>query len=59
MALMRELVRKAYLDPYFSLSSLTVVPQFSPLIVFLCSFVVGLSLVGFILRLAVKSRKEV
>jgi len=59
MALVRELVRKAYLHPYFSLSSLNVVPQYSPLIMFLCSFVVGLSVVGFILRLAAKSRKEV
>jgi len=59
MALVRELVRKAYLDPYFSLSSLNVVPQYSPLIMFLCSFVVGLSVVGFILWLAAKSRKEV
>ncbi|MCP4668598.1 MAG: hypothetical protein GY849_19825, partial [Deltaproteobacteria bacterium] len=59
MALMRELVRKAYLGPYFSLSSLKVVPQYSPLIMFLCSFVVGLSVAGFILWLAAKSRKEI
>jgi hypothetical protein len=59
MVIIRELVRKAYLDPYFVLSSLTVVPQLSPLVMFLCSFVVGLSLVGFILKLAAKSRKEV
>ncbi|MCP4666229.1 MAG: hypothetical protein GY849_07670, partial [Deltaproteobacteria bacterium] len=59
MALMRELVRKAYLGPYFSLSSLKVIPQYSPLIMFLCSFAVGLSVVGFILWLAAKGRKEI
>ena len=59
MVLMRDLVRKAYLDPYFSLSSLKVNLQFSPLILFLSCFVVGLAIVGFVLRLAMKSREGV
>jgi len=59
MVLMRDLVRKAYLEPYFSLSSLKIIPQYSPLILFLCCFVVGLAVVGFILKAAVKSGKGV
>jgi hypothetical protein len=59
MVFMRELVRKAYLDPYFSLSSLQTVPQYSPLLLFVCSFAVGLIVVGFVLRTAAKTRKEV
>jgi hypothetical protein len=59
MAIMRDLVRKAYLEPYFSLSSLKVIPQFSPLILFLCCFIVSLAIVGFILKVAMKSGKGV
>ncbi len=59
MVIMRDLVRKAYLEPYFSLSSLKVIPQFSPLILFIICFVAGLAIVGFVLRLAMKSGKGV
>jgi hypothetical protein len=59
MVIMRDLVRKAYLEPYFSLSTLKVIPQFSPLILFLCSFVAGLAIVGLILKMAMKSGKGV
>jgi hypothetical protein len=57
MVLMRDLVRRAYLDPYFSVSSLKVIPQYSPLVLFLCSLVIGLAVVWFILKSALKTGK--
>ena len=59
MVLLRDFVRRAYLDPYFSLSSLKVIPQYSSLILFLSCFVIGLAVVGFILRSALKNGKGV
>jgi len=50
-------VRRAYLDPYFSVSSLKLIPQYSPLVLFLCSLVIGLAVVWFILRSAFKTGK--
>lgn len=59
MVIMRDLVRSAYLRPYFSLSDLEVVTQYSPLIFFLLVFVGGLVLIGFMIRLALGCRGEV
>ncbi len=52
MILVRDLVRVSYLKPYFSLSDLTVVPQYSPFILFLLFFIGGLALVGWMLKAA-------
>jgi len=52
MLLVRDLVRVAYLRPYFSLADLEVVPQYSPLLLFLVIFVAGLALIGWMARLA-------
>ena len=52
MILVRDLVRAAYLKPYFSVSDLTVEPQYSPLFLFLLFFIGGLVLVGWMLKLA-------
>jgi hypothetical protein len=49
MVILRDLVRHEYLRPYFSPSLLEVVPQSSPLILFVVSFVVGLGLVMWML----------
>lgn len=51
MILMRDLVRAAYLKPWFSLSDLQVVPQYSPLLAFLFFFAGGLALIGWMLKL--------
>lgn len=59
MILMRDLVRVAYLKPYFQLSDLTVQPEYSPMIFFLVVFVAGLALIGYMLKLAFGCRKEV
>lgn len=58
MVLIRDLVRRAYIEPYFMLSTLKVIPQYSPLILFVVTLVIGLSLVGYMLKLAFQSRKE-
>jgi len=59
MIFMRDLVRIFYLQPYFKLSDLTVEPQYSPLIFFLATFVVGIIMIGYLLKLAFGCRKEV
>ena len=59
MVIMRDLVRRAYLDSYYSLSSLKLVPQYSSLILFLICFVIGLIIVGFMLKSAAKAGKEI
>lgn len=58
MALMREVVRFGYLDGVFHPGELTVEPQFSPLILFLAVFVVGIGCVTYMLRLAARAGKE-
>jgi len=58
MVLIRDLVRRAYLEPYFTISTLKVVPQYSPLILFVVTLVIGLSLVGYMLKLALQNRRE-
>lgn len=52
MIFIRELVRAAYLRPYFSLADLKVDPQYSPMLVFLVIFAGGLVLIGWMLKLA-------
>jgi hypothetical protein len=58
MALVRDLVRQGYLDPFFHVSSLRVIPQYSSLILFLGCLVLGLAVVFWVLRLAAKAGKE-
>lgn len=52
MLIMRDLVRVAYLRPYFSLADLEVAPQYSPMLVFLVIFAGGIVLIGWMLKLA-------
>ena len=61
MILVRDLIRAAYLQPYFTVSDLTVIPQYSPLILFLLFFVGGLVLIGWMLKMAYQAfnNKEV
>ena len=58
MVLIRDIVRLAYLKPYFVLSDLVVEPQYSPLIIFIITLVAGIGLVGYMLKLATKKKKE-
>ncbi len=52
MVLMRDIVRAAHLAPWFTMDSLVVAPQYSPLIFFLAVLVVGLILIGWMLKAA-------
>jgi hypothetical protein len=52
MIIMRDLVRVAYLRPYFSLADLKMVPQYSPMLVFLVIFAGGLWVIYWMLKLA-------
>jgi hypothetical protein len=58
MVLMRAMVRSAYLKPYFVLSDLKIAPQYSPMVIFIVTFVSGVCLVGYMLKLATKRKKE-
>lgn len=61
MILIRDLVRTAYLKPYFSVTDLEVVSQYSPMVFFLIIFLGGLALNYWIFKLAwrVIGKKEV
>ncbi|MFP4213752.1 MAG: hypothetical protein ACLFRL_06535 [Desulfohalobiaceae bacterium] len=58
MAWVRDLVRTAYLEPYYDLSMREVVPQYSPLLVFLLVLLLGLGILAYMLRLVHRSLKE-
>jgi di/tricarboxylate transporter len=59
MVTVRELVRRQTLAPWFSTSDLEVVPQYSPLILFLLIFAAGLYLVWWMIRLVLPADKEI
>lgn len=52
MSFMRDFVRSGYLKPHFSPESLQVVPQYSPMVMFLVALAVGLGTVVWMLRKA-------
>jgi hypothetical protein len=58
MVLIRDLVRQAYLAPYFHPADLQVVPQWSPLFLFLTILVLGVAVVIYMLRLAARVPEE-
>ena len=57
MVLVRDIVRAAYLKPYFVLSDLKVEPQYSPMILFIVTLTAGIGLIVYMLKLATKQRK--
>ncbi len=57
MVLIRDMVRTAYLKPYFALSDLKVEPQYSPMILFIVTLIIGIGLIGYMLKLATKQRE--
>jgi hypothetical protein len=56
MAFMRDLVRDGYLGLHFSPSSLKVVPQYSPMVMFFAALIIGLASVAWMLKKAAASR---
>ena len=59
MVFMRDLVRVAYLKPWFELSQLEVRPEYSPLVFFLVMLALGLGLIGYMLKLVFRCPREV
>ncbi len=58
MVITRDLLREAYLRPYFSPESLPVTGQASPALAFLVALVIGSALIFWLLRLAAGAGKE-
>ncbi len=54
MAIVRELVRQATVEPFFKVQRLEIIPQYSPLIMFLAVFVLGAILLTVVLKLALR-----
>ncbi|MFH1021125.1 MAG: hypothetical protein V1782_11040 [Pseudomonadota bacterium] len=59
MVLVRDLTRQAYLAGYFHPADLQVVPQWSPMFLFLAILVLGIAVVIYMLRLAARVPEEV
>jgi len=58
MAIVRAMIRWEYLAPYFHPSHLTLNPQYSPLILFVVSLIIGLGLVAYMINLYLRAGKE-
>jgi hypothetical protein len=58
MVTVRELVRRQTLAPWFSTADLTVVPQYSPMIVFLLLLAAGLALIWYMIQLVLPSADQ-
>ena len=58
MVTVRELVRRQTLAPWFSTSDLEVIPQYSPMIVFLLVFAAGLALIWWMIKLALPAQPK-
>ncbi len=57
MSVSRELLRQSYLKEYFSPSELKVVPEYSPMILFLAILLVGVGAVWYMLKTAWNARR--
>jgi len=55
MVMMRDMVRTAYLKPFFSLSDLQAGSQYSPMIAFLIALMISIGIIVYVIRLAMKS----
>ncbi len=58
MVLIRDLLRMSWIKPFFSPASLKVVPEYSPLILFLVSFAIGGVIIVYMLKIAATAGKE-
>jgi len=54
----REFARIGTMDPYFQANQLQVTGQYSPMIMFVITLVVGLFIIGYILKLVAAAKKE-
>ena len=58
MATMRHLIRQKYLEPYFNLDTAPVTQQWSPVILFLCAFIVGSFCIIYMLKLMSRAERS-
>jgi hypothetical protein len=58
MVLIRAVVRTAYLEPFFKVQDITVKTQYSPLILFLAAFAVGLAALAYMFKLYTSDDRE-
>lgn len=58
MATLRDMVRTFYLDPYFKVQDLTVTNEYSPLVMFLAAFAVGLGCIWYMVRTYIRAGRE-
>lgn len=59
MVLVRDFLRRFLLSPYFKPSDLEVAPQYGPFALFAVALVAGIFVVIYMIRLALKSHREV
>ena len=59
MVFFRYAVRAAYMEPYLDKSKLPLDTQYGAMIIFLIVFALGLATVGYLVKLALKAKKEV
>jgi hypothetical protein len=59
MAVMRQEMRTAYLEPYFQLSQLQAEPQWGVLAAFVVILLLGLVVVGWLVRVVLTAKREV
>lgn len=56
MVIMRDMVRTAFLKPYFAVEKLKVIYQYSPMIMFVASLIIGIAAIAYIIRCALSAR---
>jgi len=56
MVIMRDMVRTAFLKPYFSIEKLKVIYQYSPMIMFIASLIIGIAAVIYIIKCALLAK---
>lgn len=59
MVLLRDMVRSAYLAPYFAMSNREVLGDYTPLVLFVITLVAGLAMIAWMLKTASEVKKEV
>jgi hypothetical protein len=54
MVVVRDMVRTAYLKPYFAVEKLKTIYQYSPMIMFLAALTIGTVIIIYIIRCALQ-----
>lgn len=58
MVIMRDMVRTAFLKPYFTVEKLKVVHQYSPMIMFMASLIIGIAVIVYMIRCALLVKRS-